>query len=106
MAAAKQTAVIGARKSKAAPKLTAQKTAAPRARKPDPPELWRCKVDWVRFMGRKYFKGESLLVHPKQLTNGQLQLVSRYFEKIGTAETTTVISEPIQPLAEGDSNNG
>ena len=83
-------------------KTTAKKTAKPRvAEKPKalPPELWVCKVPWVRFRGKRYERGGERMVLPSQETEAGMEDLKRYFDKTETA-SVKVESEPVEALTE------
>lgn len=66
--------------------------------KPLPFEIWRCKVDWVKFHGKIYYKGDTLNVFPATLEDeSEMRVIKRYFVPTKT-ESIEVISEPVEIL--------
>jgi len=63
-------------------------------------EIWRCKVDWVKFHGKKYHRGDTLLV-PLSTSEAEMQVIRRYF-KLTNTESILSTSEPVEVLKEGD----
>ncbi len=94
-------------------KQTRPRTRKPTAKKPDPKpkpaleapskEIWRCKVDWVKFHGVAYERGETILVMPDRTTDAERSVLGKYFEPTKTG-IMTGISEPVEPLDEGEDN--
>ena len=86
-----------------AKKRTTKKSVV-KAVKPATPQIWRCIVDgWVRYRGRRYEKGETILVQSDRMTEADMDTLRKYFEPVPT-EVMSGVSEPIQPLDEGDNH--
>jgi len=91
-------------KGRGTAKKPAAKKSAVKAVKPATPQIWRCTVDgWVRYQGRRYEKGETILVHEDRMTEADMDTLRKYFEPVPT-EVMSGVSEPIQPLDEGDNH--
>ena len=83
-------------------KSNAKKTAKPKVAKKAvalPPEMWKCKVGWVRFRGRRFVRDEEIMILPSQETEAGLENLKRYFDKTETA-SVKVESEPVEALTE------
>lgn len=95
-------------KSKPAAKPATIKKSAPKPKAvaPKPPafEIWRCHVDWVKYHGKKYEKGDILNVARFTLTDeAEMRIIRKYFTPTKT-ESVKMVSEPIEILKEGESH--
>lgn len=89
-------------------KSTKRSTRKPAAKKPAPEvkpqvpgkEIWRCIVDWVRYHGAAYERGNTILVMPG-MTDAEKSVLGKYFEPTKTGIMTGV-SEPVELLDEGE----
>ena len=86
------------------PKKTAAKKSSkvkPKSKpKKDVPEIWKCIRDWVQYRGKRYQRGDTIMIMPSQMSDRDMEILERYFEKTET-ESVKVTSEPIEPLEEG-----
>lgn len=72
--------------------------------KPKPPafQIWRCHVDWVKYHGKKYEKGDILNVPRSTLADeAEMKVIRKYFTPTKT-ESVAMVSEPVEILKEGD----
>ncbi len=90
-----------------AKQTTKKKTATRKPAKKAPaksktPEVWACTADgWVKRGGKRYVKGDTILVFSERLSEKDLAVLKKYFEFKET-EVMTGVSEPIELLDEGD----
>ncbi len=83
----------------------AAKKSKPKAKQKAParraPEVYICIVDWVKYHGRRYEKGETILVNLDRIPEGDLAILEKYF-KLKPTEVMSGVSEPVEQLDEGD----
>jgi len=94
--------VAKARTRKPAKKTT--KKPKPKAPVRKAPEVWICIVDgWVRYHGKRYAKGDTILVDTDKMSYKDLDTLRKYFE-LKPTEIMSGISEPVELLDEGDNH--
>jgi len=94
-------AATGQKKASGAKLSTAQKQ--PAKKRPAPrkkPEIWRCHVDWVRYQGVTYNRGDTITVQPDVMDHKQRVTLGKYFT-ITKTESVAMTSGPVEILAEG-----
>jgi len=90
-------------KKPAAKKSAKAKPAKPKfkAKVRKAPEVYVCIVDgWVKYHGRQYEKGETILIHLDRMTDSDLATLEKYFE-LKPTEVMAGVSEPVEQLDEG-----
>lgn len=60
-------------------------------------------MDWVRYLGTTYYRGNTINVQPELLDARQRTTLGKYFTRTQT-EAVAMTSEPVEALAEGDDN--
>ncbi len=87
----------------AKPKKTAtKKTKKAQARVNKPPEVWVCTAaGWVSRGGKRYAKGDTIMVFPDRIPEADLEILKKHFEP-KQMEVMAAVSEPIELLDEGD----
>ena len=88
-------------KSKKAAKKSKPK-AKPKAPARQAPEVYICTVGWVKYHGRRYEKGETILIQVDRMSDGDMVILEKYFE-LKPTEIMAGVSEPAE-LLEGESH--